>query len=153
MILSAQTIRAFREKDPHFIMPFYERTQHKTGMSYGLSMCGYDVCIDNSVHLKPHSFELVSTRERFSLPNMLAMRMIGKSSWTRRGVDVVNTLGEPGWSGYVTFGLVNHSDNAFLIEGGTPIAQVLFEVLDKATEQPYEGKYQSQPRGPVPAIL
>lgn len=157
MILSAQTIRRL-VKEPvtpnkPLVHPFTERTQHTTGLSYGLSGGGYDVRLDGTVQLNAHSYMLVSTMEKFCLPPSVMMRLMGKSSWIRRGVDVFAAPAEPGWSGYFTFGLINHSNSPFLIENGTPIAQCIFEVLDQATEAPYAGKYQDQPRGPVAAIL
>jgi hypothetical protein len=36
---------------------------------------------------------------------------------------------------------------------GCPIAQIIFHILDEPTEAPYEGKYQDQRSGPVPAIF
>jgi dCTP deaminase len=58
---------------------------------------------------------------------------------------------EPGWSGYLTLELTNHGHDALDILWGDPIAQIVFHWLDHATDQPYNGKYQDQKRGPQPA--
>jgi dCTP deaminase len=47
--------------------------------------------------------------------------------------------------------LANLSDVAITIVKNEPIAQIVFELLDHPTEQPYSGKYQDQERGPQPA--
>lgn len=155
MILSGQTIRKMckgRAKSEMMISPFFERGQHKTGLSYGLGPAGYDVQIDQTVTLKPGQFVLASTFEQFNIPTSLVMRVMDKSTWARRGLAVQNTLAEPGWRGYLTLELSNHSNAPIIIEQGTPIAQVIFEILDQPAEAPYDGKYQNQARGPVSAL-
>lgn len=146
MILSAQSIRKRRP-----VEPFHERTAHH-GMTYGLSSAGYDVRIRERVVLRPGDFSLASTVERFTMPNDLLARVADKSSWARKGLTVQNTVVEPGWAGFLTLELANHGPNTLKIEAGLPIAQIIFELLDEPTEQPYSGKYQNQPPEPVHAI-
>jgi dCTP deaminase len=146
MILSAQSIRRRRPIDP-----FHERTVAH-GKTYGLSAAGYDVRIRESVVLRPGDFALASTLERFTMPNDLLARVADKSSWARKGLTVQNTVIEPGWRGYLTLELANHGPNRLEIPAGAPIAQIIFELLDEPTEQPYTGRYQNQPPEPVAAI-
>lgn len=146
MILSAQTIRKFKPIDP-----FHERIV-KNGMSFGLSHAGYDVRIAQDLELAPGKFALASTIERFTMPGNMVAMVHDKSTWARRGLSLFNTVIEPGWCGYLTLELVNHSDETLSIEHGDPIAQIVFMKLDKATERPYSGKYQNQRPGPVPAM-
>lgn len=146
MILSAQSIR-FRRP----VFPFYERTV-LNGMTFGLSSAGYDVRIRERVVLRPGDFALASTVERFTMPNDLIARVADKSSWARKGLAVQNTVIEPGWTGWLTLELTNHGPNPLKILEGSPIAQIIFELLDEPTEQPYAGKYQHQPPEPVAAI-
>lgn len=187
MILSAQSIRR-RCTDERLrlwpgsqplVSPFCERSVHaETGMSYGLSSCGYDVRLDDGVtslrgsskiarnatvlmnpsrvgqyYVGPGRMVLAATIERFSLPHNLCMRVLDKSSWARRGLTVQNTIAEPGWRGYLTLEIINHGTDPIWLSPGTPIAQVVFEQLDEPTEQPYpeRGKYQNQARGPQPS--
>jgi dCTP deaminase len=146
MILSAQSIRKRRPVDP-----FHERTVSH-GKTFGLSSAGYDVRIREAVILRPGDFSLASTVERFTMPNDLIARVADKSSWARKGLTVQNTVVEPGWRGYLTLELANHGPNRLVIEAGSPIAQIIFEMLDEPTDQPYAGKYQNQMPEPVSAI-
>lgn len=172
-ILSAQTIRKLR-----LIDPIVERQQHESGCSYGLSACGYDVRLDQDITITPGCFVLASTMEKFHMPYDVVGKVHDKSTWARRGLAVQNTVIEPGWSGYLTMeiscnifgdrdfismwtgiGWLDFYDSGtsygphVILKAGTPIAQILFEFLDEATEQPYPltGKYQNQERGIVPA--
>ena len=161
MILSAQSIRAlcgpeYGSAPPvvrhePMIFPFRERAV-TGGKSHGLSCCGYDVRIAETVTLWPKCNRLASTVERFVIPTNVMARVHDKSSWARRFVHVHNTVIEPGWRGYLTLELANASWRPLTILAGTPIAQLVFEYLDFHTEQPYRGKYQNQRSGPVPAV-
>lgn len=150
-VASAQTLRRLQP-----VRPFLER-QRQNGMSYGLSACGYDVRIDlekaigGEDWLKPGEFILASTLEEFVMPNNLVGIVHDKSTWARKGLAVQNTVIEPGWKGYLTLELTNHSQEELYIEHGDPIAQVIFHLLDEETNQPYSGKYQNQEKGPQPA--
>lgn len=148
MILSAQTIRK-----RGIITPFHERSVFE-GLSFGLSTCGYDiriaedVLLNSSIYMK---FRLTSSIEHFDMPNDVVGRVHDKSTWARQGLTVQNTIIEPGWRGYLTLELTTHGIEHFTIKKGTPIAQVVFELLDEPTDNPYAGKYQDQREGPVSA--
>lgn len=143
-VLSAQTIARLglvepmiaRSRDPH------------TGTTYGLSACGYDIRLDQEIVLTPGGFRLASAMELFRMPTNVVGVVHDKSTWARRGLAVQNTVIEPGWTGYLTLELTNHSSDVFILESGTPIAQVVFHFLDMDTAFPYDGKYQNQERGP-----
>ena len=152
MILSAQTLLHRQQYAGAIITPFCERTTIQ-GMTFGLSACGYDVRVKEQVHLRVGEFALASTVEHFSLPTDLVGLVKDKSTWARRGLSVFNTVIEPGWKGYLTLELANHGLNHLVIEAGSPIAQVLFWLLDHPTVQPYAGKYQNQVSGPQEAIM
>lgn len=157
MILSAQSIRArcqgfLRPELEPMIWPFSERAVHEeSGMSYGLSSCGYDVTIDNLYILEPGMFVLAATLEKFHMPHSVCAVVHDKSSWARRGLCVQNTVFEPGWFGYATLELTNHGKEIIYLSKGMPIAQVMFHMLDARTDQPYKGKYQNQESGPQEA--
>lgn len=146
MILSAQSIRR-RSK---MVQPFTERTV-AFGMTYGLGPAGYDVRIAETLTLSPGGWTLASTVERFEMPNDLLARVTDKSTWAREGLAVQNTIIEPGWCGYLTLELSNHGRHAIYLDGGMPIAQIIFDRLDEPTDTPYAGKYQDQPAGVVRA--
>lgn len=146
MILSAQSIRCLGSE---LIQPFFEVQQEIHGLTYGLSCCGYDVRIAEYQCMLPGDFVLASTIEHFDIPDDLLMRICDKSTWARTGIFVQNTVAEPGWHGYLTLEITNQSSDKVEILPGTPIAQVIFERLDAPTDMPYNGKYQSQGKGPV----
>lgn len=149
MIASAQTLRRLR---PYLITPFHEKTIH-SGMSYGLTAAGYDIRVRENFTILPGGFALVSTLDRFDMPNNLLGVVHDKSTWARRGVVTQNTIIEPGWHGFLTLELSNHSDTEYYIEAGSPIAQVIFHILDEPTDTPYTGKYQDQGPRPQPPLF
>lgn len=144
MILSAQSLR----RRSGIIFPFHERTV-LNGMTFGLSPAGYDIRIAQSIVIPHHGFYLASSIERFDMPADILARVADKSSWARRGICVQNTVIEPGWRGYLTLEITNHSLSPVEIECGSPIAQIIFEQLDEPTDLPYSGKYQDQPSCPI----
>ncbi len=155
-VLSGQTIRRLS-----ILTPCHERTRHdSTGLTYGLSVAGYDLTIKDQVYIHPQrelsygrAFVLAVANEHFDMPSNVLGRVHDKSSLARRGLQVFNTVIEPGWRGYLTLELANHSDEGIALEAGQPIAQVVFDYLDEDAERPYSGRYQDQPHEPVPTRL
>lgn len=151
MILSAQTIRARcvanRSNEYPLVTPFHERAQAH-GMTFGLSGCGYDVRIAETLSIEPGGCALASTIEQFFIPVDIMGTVADKSTWAREFLAVQHTIIEPGWYGHLTLELTNHSAKVINIEAGMPIAQIIFMRLDKPTDQPYKGKYQNQEAGP-----
>lgn len=143
MILSAQSILQRRP-----LSPLHPRTRHR-GLTYGLGPAGYDVRVAESFVLLPlvRSHVLASTVEHFSMPTDLVGRVCDKSTWARRWLFVQNTVIEPGWRGHLTLEITYDGWLPLRVLAGTPIAQVLFELVDRHTELPYEGKYQDQEAG------
>lgn len=154
MILSAQKIRRLCEVS-NMITPFCPRTVIN-GKTFGLSGAGYDVRVEFEIgkllNLAPGGFALAATAEHFIMPNNVVGIVHDKSSWARKGLTVQNTVIEPGWRGYLTLELANHGPDDLVLTWHDPIAQIVFHWLDEPTCQPYEGKYQDQPRGPQKAI-
>ena len=85
------------------------------------------------------------------MPDDLVAFVHDKSTWARRGLSLFNTVIEPGWRGFLTLELVNHSDEQLMVSAGDPIAQIIFMRMEEPTERPYTGKYQDQARGPQAA--
>lgn len=99
-----------------------------------------------------HSFRLASAVESFQLPDDVVGNVCDKSSLSRRGLIVLNTIVEPGWRGFLTLELINLGPGDLAFEEEDAVAQVVFKYLDEPTELPYDGKYQDQPRGPQEAL-
>ena len=146
-VLSAQTIRKLC-----LITPFHERTV-ENGMTFGLGPAGYDIRIRERRYLESQCSVLASSVEHFAMPNDVIGFVTDKSSWARRGVAMQNTIIEPGWRGFLTLEISNHSADHIFVKPGSPIAQIIFLRLDEPTEAPYAGKYQDQVSGPIPAIF
>jgi dCTP deaminase len=145
MILPAQAIRKIRP-----VEPFCERSEFG-GLTYGLGPAGYDVRIAQGFVIPANGFHLASTIERFTMPADVLAYVKDKSTWARRGVVLQSTVIEPGWNGFLTLEITNHSDEPVQIEPGMPIAQIVFHRLECATEAPYDGRYQNQEAGPQKA--
>lgn len=146
MVLPAQTLRIIKPVDP-----FVERTSAH-GMTFGVGPAGYDVRVAESIIMPPKSFRLASTVEKFNMPADVIAFVCDKSTWARRGLQVRNTVIEPGWRGYLTLEFKNdHEIDELNIVAGMPIAQVIFQRLEAPTDAPYDGKYQDQGHGPQPA--
>lgn len=144
-------------KERKILEPFEERTQFK-GLSFGVGPAGYDVRVEFDKEgfwpekkLYPGEFTLASTVERFVMPPDVIGIVHDKSTWARMGLAVQNTVIEPGWEGWLTLELTNHSRDTITIPRGVGIAQVLFHLTVEAVEKSYDGKYHHQERGPVPA--
>lgn len=146
MIASGETLCELRPLEP-----FCERTVLR-GMTYGVGPAGYDVRIAEKITLWPGGHSLASTVEKFTMPNNLLGRVHDKSTWARQWITVQNTIIEPGWVGYLTLEIINHSFWFHTIPIGAPIAQIVFEFTDRPTKG-YDGKYQDQKAGPQPAIF
>lgn len=151
MILPYQKVKALCESIG-LVEPSVERSK-AFGMSYGLSSAGYDVRVAESLWVASGEFALASTMEHFNIPHDVMPHVVDKSSWARRGLCVQNTVIEPGWRGYLTIELTNHSMDGIAIQKGMPICQLVFHQLSEPTQLPYNGKYQDQPHGITPAIM
>lgn len=149
MILSGQSIRK-RCLQEGMLYPFHERGV-VGGMSFGLSIAGYDIRVAEHHVLQPGDFVLASSVERFAMPDDLIAFVHDKSTWARKGLATQNTIIEPGWCGFLTLELTNHSNDIIIIKEGMPIAQIVFQLLDMPAEKPYDGKYQHQKAGPQAA--
>ena len=146
MLLSAQAIRRLGEDglitpyDPAMVQP-----------------CSYDLKLGRNFLIKdrpaadkdrlfimPESFCLAETIEILRVPLTMVATIHGKSSWGRKGLLVHVTAGlvDPGWDGRLTLELKNVSSVPLVLRTGEPIAQVVWQLLDEATDTPYRGRYQ-----------
>ena len=154
-VASANTLKKLRPFEP-----FIEESKRQNGMSYGLSHCGYDIrvqkfwfgddVVEGRVYLGPGKFLLASSLEKFIMPKNYVAIVHDKSTWARKGLAAQNTVIEPGWEGYLTLELTNHSEEELTITSGDPIAQIIFHKIDEEVDG-YNGKYQNQEDKPVAA--
>jgi len=78
--------------------------------------------------LHPGEFALGCTLEYISLPNNIAGRLEGRSTWGRAGLQVHSTAGliDPGFQGIITFELHNLGKLPLPLFAGVRIAQIVF---------------------------
>ncbi len=107
--------------------------------------------------LHPGEFVLGSTYEIITLPDDVAARLEGKSSFGRLGLLTHSTAGfiDPGFSGHVTLELSNVATLPIKLWPGMKIGQLCFFRLSSPAEHPYGSekygsRYQGQ-RGPTPS--
>jgi len=144
MIVNKQTLLDLR--------PIANMLDHKAkyeGFSHGLTECGYDIRIGETIWMFPgRRFVLSWASDFFNVPPSLMGRVLNKSSWARLGVDASMTTNiEPGWRGYLTLELRYSGWKPIRIPKGVGIAQVIFERIETPTV--YIGKFQDQPRRAV----
>ena len=111
---------------------------------------------DGYIVIPPNGFFLGSTVERFKMPENVLALCVGKSTYARAGISVLCTPLEPGWEGYVTLEIANHTSAPVKIYVNEGICQFLF-FRGMTPEASYmikaAGKYQNQPDRPVLPIV
>lgn len=138
-VLSYQSIKRVRP-----LFPILERTEHCSGLTFGLGPASYDVRINDDLVVEPNKFYLASTIEYMTFPDDVCATVQDKSTWARKGMVLQNTHIDPGFCGGLTIEISHHGTDVITLKAGTPIAQIKFEWLDEVTSMPYKGKYQNQ---------
>ncbi len=89
--------------------------------------------------LEPGEIVLGKTVEKIKLPNNIAGRLEGRSTYARLGiaVHVTSSIIQPGSFNHQVLEIVNLSPNPIILRAGTRISQVLFETLASNTSKPY----------------
>jgi len=105
-----------------------------------------DLTLAEELILFPGKFKLAHTAEWVELSDVIQGQVHGRSSVGRLGVLVHFTAGliDPGFKGYITLECMAF-DEPQTFFAGDRIAQLSFNWLDRAAEQPYAGRYQNQP--------
>lgn len=91
--------------------------------------------------LHPGEFALGSTLEYIKLPNDIAARLEGRSTWGRLGLQIHSTAGfvDPGFSGSLTFELQNAGKVPIALYAGIRVAQISFYQSEES-QIPYNKK-------------
>ncbi len=108
-----------------------------------------------SIKIKPGEMILGHTLEAFHLPQDLAGKLEGKSSYGRMGLSVHASTDfiNPGWSGRMPLPLVNHSRATLRLYPGMPICQLMLIPLSSVPDRAYGAqelwsKYENDDGGP-----
>ena len=91
--------------------------------------------------LHPGEFALANTLEFIRLPADLAVRLEGRSSWGRVGLQIHSTAGfvDPGFAGTITFELSNIGKVPIPLYPGLRVGQLSFYTSDESVI-PYRAK-------------
>lgn len=100
--------------------------------------------LSSAVALKPGESVFVSTRESIHLPNNLTARVLLRNSRIRQGLALASPLYFPGHETVVYFRVTNVSADEITLDTAKGIAQIVFERVDGAVEQPYEGAFSNE---------
>ena len=99
----------------------------------------------DSIIVPPKSFLLATTMEYIRLPNDVTAFVEGRSSIGRMGLFIQNAgWVDPGFEGEITLEIFNANTLPIKLTSGRRICQLVFAQMDKATMNPYRGKYQGQ---------
>lgn len=108
----------------------------------------------NALTIRPYEYLLVKTMEKFNLPAekvkfddklepmYLAMHVYPRSTLQRCGIMLIATKTDAGYSGELTFGMVNLGGQDFEIELGARIANVVFMPVIGEIRRAYEGQWK-----------
>lgn len=105
----------------------------------------YQTIKADSYLLLPGQFVLATTKEFFVLPDDLTAFVEGRSSLGRMGLFIQNAgWVDPGFQGEITLELYNANRFAIELKAGRRVGQLVFAKMDRAAQNPYNGKYQGQ---------
>ena len=90
--------------------------------------------------LKPHVPYIAQTSEKINISKYAGQFYFPRSSLLRAGIDVRTAFGDPGFNGHLSFLLINHTDELFVIEKGARFAQ-LVDMSANNVESEYDGDY------------
>lgn len=131
-----EAINPKRMKEPEYLNRVMDRRTYGDGEEVIVPANGYILGV---------------SKERFSIPRIIAGRCVGKSTYARCAVMINVTPLEPGWKGYLTVEVANTGPAPVVVFAGEGIAQIQFEVLTARPEKTYAdkcngapGKYQGQ---------
>lgn len=101
----------------------------------------------NRIMLAPGGHIVISTMEKFRLPEDVAARVYLRNTLARRGLTGSFGYVNAGFEGNLQFVLHNHGQDHVSFEPGMDVAQIVFEYLFSTPQKPYGergGQYQGQ---------
>lgn len=90
--------------------------------------------------LEPHQAYLCTTKEKIKIDNNAGQFYLPRSSLLRAGIDVRTAFGDPGFYGHLSFLVINHTDEIFVLEKGVRFAQLVDMNADGVNGE-YNGDY------------
>lgn len=96
--------------------------------------------LKNVFLLEPHKAYIATTTEKIKITKNSGQFYLPRSSLLRAGIDVRTAFGDPGFEGHLSFLLINHTDEIFVIEKGARFAQ-LVNINTSDVDKEYDGDY------------
>ncbi|MFQ5474794.1 MAG: hypothetical protein ACE5DM_03065 [Candidatus Nanoarchaeia archaeon] len=109
----------------------------------------YEEGKSTKVFLEPNKYYVIKTIEKVNTPEDAAWLIIPRSTVFRSGLLLLGGLGDPGFRGKVTSGLINLTDKPFTLELGSKIANIIFYKVEGSAKA-YKGRYQGGKLGTKP---
>lgn len=110
---------------------------------------------NEGIIIHPGQFMLGTTIEIVKVPEDMAARIEGRSSYGRLGIAIHSTAGycDPGWEGRVTLEIQNLGVVPVKLYPGERICQIIFHTMTSEAETPYykkkDAKYMKQTKTTV----
>jgi dCTP deaminase len=98
-----------------------------------------------SFEIQPHSLLLAETLEDFKLPNDIAARIEGRSTYARLGIAVHQTAPsvKPAWSGRLTLEIVNNGPFTYRLYPKMRLCQLILEKLASQVQTPDRSTWEN----------
>lgn len=152
------------------ITPFARDKRVFMGLSYGLSVCSYDLRLESidkerdgviMVKGEPRPYWLLHpgecflgvTKEKVHMPSDVMGMIADKSTWAREFVALQHTHIDTGFKGHITLEISSHAmkgSHPVRLVQGIPICQMIMHRVEDG--ESYSGKYQDAEAVPQAAI-
>jgi dCTP deaminase/dUTP pyrophosphatase len=96
---------------------------------------------DKNYVLKPGEFIIVETIERVNMPDDIQGMIAPRSTLCRSGIQLLFSQIDPGYTGTISLGLKNLSDEAFTFELGARAAKFFFFTVEGKAHS-YRGQWK-----------
>lgn len=102
------------------------------------------------IEIQPRSLLLAETLETFNLPNNVAARIEGRSTYARLGLAVHQTAPsvKPGWSGQLTLEIVNNGPFVYRLYPRMKLCQLILERMATPVDSLEPSVWQNLTFGP-----
>lgn len=105
------------------------------------TIASFDKKKKNIFKVKPGKYYLMSTIEKVNLPIDIAANFKPRTTTFRSGLVIRTGTAQPGYSGKLTFGMINHGPLTIELEMGCRIVFAQFHLVHGGGEK-YRGQWQ-----------
>ncbi|MCD6248506.1 MAG: dCTP deaminase [Hadesarchaea archaeon] len=106
------------------------------------------------IKIPPHGFVLAATLERTKTTENIVPSLRCRSSLSRAGISIARCagLGDIGFDGVWTMGVVNHLPVTYYLPVGLRVGQIVFMKTESPAEKAYAGKYLGDREPALPKL-